>query len=120
MISPGSNTVDRNDLSDKHLADVVDAVYAVGRGLQTMQQILCPGQAHVCIDMQRAAGQELWTYIVQQRFTSINADGNTISFNSLGDGAGVYDVYNYQSAGAGQSFDFVKVINRHENFHTLA
>ncbi|XP_072050832.1 uncharacterized protein [Amphiura filiformis] len=105
----GTNTVSQNDLTDKHIADVIDAVYAVGHGLQTMQQILCPGQNHVCVEMTRSPGRDLWDYIRQQRFSSINQDHNQIAFNSLGDGNPVYDVYNYQSAVDGGAFEFVKI-----------
>ena len=98
-----------NDVKDKHVANVIDAVYAVARGLHTLQSTLCPGQTRVCIEMTRAPGNQLWDLIVQQRFSSINQDRNIVSFNTLGDGEPVYDVYNYQSAYNGGPFEFVKV-----------
>ena len=108
---PANNAVSPNDVNDKHLAYVIDAVYAVARGLQTLQSTLCPGQTRVCIEMTRASGNQLRNFIVQQNFYSINQDRNIVSFNTLGDGEPVYDVYNYQSEYNGGPFEFVKVRN---------
>lgn len=86
-----SSLASHNLRIDDKVPFVIDAVYAVAHGLDTMYKRLCPAQAGLCPEMKtKFKGKLLRDLLFNVTFTGVTGP---VSFDQNGNGPGRYDIY---------------------------
>ena len=86
-----ANLASRNLRIDDKVPFVIDAVYAVAHGLDTMYKHLCPAQAGLCPEMKtKFKGKLLRDLLFNVTFTGVTGP---VSFDQNGNGPGRYVIY---------------------------
>lgn len=81
----------RNLRIDDKVPFVIDAVYAVAHGLDTMYKRLCPAQSGLCPEMKtKFQGKHLRDLLFNVTFNGVTGP---VSFDQNGNGPGRYDIY---------------------------
>ena len=86
-----ANLASYNLRIDDKVPFVIDAVYTVAHGLDTMYKRLCPAQAGLCPEMKTTfKGKLLRDLLFNVTFTGVTGP---VSFDQNGNGPGRYDIY---------------------------
>ena len=86
-----ANLASQNLRIDDKVPFVIDAVYAVAHGLDTIYKRLCPEQNGLCQEMKtKFKGKNLRDRLFNVTFTGVTGP---VSFDQNGNGPGRYDIY---------------------------
>ena len=112
----GDELIPAENITDIHIADVIDAVYSVGKILHTLKSQKCyhdlpTGTVSngLCQDFIEAGGQELFNLLRTTVFNSVT-DDNVVRFDYQGNADTEFEVFNYQEVPVVDSvFAYIKV-----------
>ena len=110
----GDELIPAENVTDIHVADVIDAVYSVGKILHTLKSQKCYDLSTstvsngLCQDFIEAGGQELFNLLRTTVFNSVT-DDSVVRFDYQGNADTEFEVFNYQEEIVGRGFAYTKV-----------
>ncbi|XP_015267527.1 PREDICTED: metabotropic glutamate receptor 1 isoform X2 [Gekko japonicus] len=107
----GNESLEENYVQDSKMGFVINAIYAMAHGLQSMHHALCPGHVGLCDAMKPIDGSKLLDFLLNSSF--IGVSGEEVRIDGNGDAPGRYDIMNLQHIGY-QHYDYVYIGTWHE------
>ncbi|XP_034966553.2 metabotropic glutamate receptor 1 isoform X1 [Zootoca vivipara] len=107
----GNESLEENYVQDSKMGFVINAIYAMAHGLQSMHHALCPGHIGLCDAMKPIDGSKLLDFLLNSSF--IGVSGEEVRIDENGDAPGRYDIMNLQHIEANQ-YDYVYIGTWHE------